>query len=190
MKKILASVAVSSLILAGTLNAAEFGVDKVHSDVGFKVKHLQISNVKGKFKDYSAVIDLDTTTQKLNKLEATIKVASVDTDNSKRDEHLRSADFFDAAKFTDMKFVMTEFVADKDDIGEGKVKGNLTIKDVTLPVVLDYEFGGVAKMQDGKEKVGFNLEGEIDRTRFGVGEASVAVSSEIKIQIEIEASAK
>ncbi|MCI6988610.1 MAG: YceI family protein, partial [Campylobacter sp.] len=93
-----------------------------------------------------------------------------------------------ADKFPNMKFKMTEFIPKDDD--EGVVKGELTIKDKTLPVELEYEFGGYNKLEDGTEKIGFSLEGEIDRIAFGVGEKSVALGSEVKLSIEVEANKK
>lgn len=188
MKKILFSLAACSLLTLGFANAKEYAVDSAHTDVGFKIKHMQISNTKGNFKDFEGIVDFDENSMKLNKLEATIKITSVDTGNEKRDNHLRSADFFDVQKFPEMKFVMTEFKFDDDDKDEGIVKGDLTIKGVTKPIELEYEFGGISK--GDVEKIGFNLSGKIDRTEFGVGEKSVALGSEVKLEIEIEADAK
>lgn len=188
MKKILFSLAACSLLTLGLANAKEYTIDTAHTDVGFKIKHMQISNTKGNFSDFNGVVDFDEKTMKLNKLEATIKISSIDTGNKKRDDHLRTDEFFDANKFPEMKFVMTKFIADDDDKDEGIIKGDLTIKDVTKPVELEYEFGGISK--GDVEKIGFSLEGEIDRTEFGVGEKSLAIGSEVKLDIEVEANAK
>ena len=84
---------------------------------------------------------------------------------------------------------MTKFIPDGDDKEEGKVVGNLTIKDVTKEVTFDYDFGGVIKNEQ-VDKIGFSLEGKIDRTEFGVGEASLAVANKVEIELEIEADAK
>lgn len=188
MRKILFSLAACSLLTLSLANAKEYVVDIAHTDVGFKIKHMQISNTKGNFADFKGVVDFDEKTMKLNKLEATIQIASIDTGNEGRDEHLRDTDFFDTKKFPEMKFVMTEFKFDDDEKDEGIVKGDLTIKGVTKPIELEYEFGGISK--GDVEKIGFNLSGKIDRTEFGVGEKSLAIGSEVKLDIEIEADAK
>lgn len=190
MKKLLISAIASSFLLVSAVSAKDYITDKAHTNVGFKIKHLQVSNVKGGFDDFEGSIDFDPDTKKLNKFEANIKVASVNTKNDKRDDHLKSADFFEVEKYPEMKFVMTEF-ASKDGGEEGTVKGDLTIKGVTKPVELKYEFGGIVKNDKEKiDKLGFALEGDIDRTAFGVGEESVAIGSKVNIEIEVEANAK
>ncbi|OCS05892.1 YceI family protein, partial [Campylobacter fetus] len=112
------------------------------------------------------------------------------TSNTARDNHLKQADFFDIAKFPEMKFVMTEFKKDGDN--EGKVIGNLTIKNVTKPVTLNYEFGGQSKNQKGIQIVGFSLEGKIKRSDFNFAPdtSTLTLGDEIKINIEVEAAAK
>lgn len=176
-------VAAALFLGLSSLNAVELNVDKPHSSVEFKVKHMQVSNVKGKFQDFSGVVDFDEAKQIPTKISGEIVVASVDTGTEGRDNHLRNADFFDAPKFPTMKFEMTKFV------GDDKVKGNLTIKNVTKEVELDYDFGGITKDKNGKSVVGFSLEGKINRTDFGVGESSLMIGDEIKLAIEIEARA-
>ena len=163
-------------------NAAPYEVDNAHSSVGFKIKHMSISNVVGNFKDFSAEIDAEN--GKLNKLSAVVKTASVFTDNEKRDAHLQADDFFGSEKFPDMKFQMKEFAPDK-------VKGELTIRDVTKEVEFDYDFGGEAKQGD-KDKIGFSLEGKIKRSdfNFAPGSGTAMLGDDIKISIEIEAVAK
>ena len=123
-------------VAAMLANAGAYDVDKPHSSVGFKIKHMGISNVVGSFKDFDA--DIEAEGGKLNKLVATVKTDSVFTDNEKRDAHLQADDFFGSEKFADMKFEMKEFADDK-------VKGALTIRDVTKDVEFDYDFGGEAK---------------------------------------------
>lgn len=144
---------------------------------------LRLSNVVGSFKKVDAQIDADG--EKLNKLSATIKTASVFTDNDARDKHLQSADFFDANKYPDMKFEMTEFTGDK-------VKGSLTIKDITKPVELEYEFGGKTTDNKGKEHIGFSLEGEVKRSEFNFAPESgeLTLGDKIKINVEVEAIVK
>ncbi|ASM36574.1 YceI family protein [Campylobacter sputorum] len=185
MKKMLLAFITTAFFASSALFAAQYSLDNAHTSVGFKIKHMQISNVKGDFTDFNALIDFDESKKQPLKMDAVIKITSIDTGTQKRDDHLRSAEYFDAKKFPDMKFVMKEFIADGSD--EGKIKGDLTIKNITKPVTLDYEFGGITKDSNGKNKIGFSLEGKIDRTEFGVGEKSVMLGDEVKIQVEVEA---
>lgn len=179
------------VLFFGVLNATEFKVDKSHSNVGFSVKHMMISNVKGKFNTYDSKIDFDAKTKKFYALSATIKTNSVDTANEKRDNHLRSADFFYASKFPDMKFVMKSFKLEDDD--EGIMIGDLTIRGVTKEVKLEVELNGVIKDFRGETRLGFTLEGEINRKDFGLKWnkalelGGVVVGEKVEIEVEVEA---
>lgn len=176
--------------------AQPFELDASHSEVGFSVKHMMISNTKGKFNDYSTMVDFDIKTNTFKALFAKIKVASISTENEKRDAHLTSADFFDAAKFPEMTFKMTSYEQDKDDKNEGVVKGDLTIKGVTKPVSLDVEIGGVAKGFQGETRLGFELSGKINRKDFGLSwnktleTGGLVVGEDVKLKIELEATSK
>lgn len=179
MKKILfSSFAVFALV--SSINATEYALDKSHSSVNFKIKHMSVSTTNGNFKNFEAVLDFDGA--KINKLEAIIKVDSINTDNETRDNHLKAADFFDSAKFPEMKFVMKE---QKDD----KIIGNLTLKDVTKSVELDYEFGGSNIDQKGKEHIGFSLEGKIKRSdfNFAPNSSTMTLGDDVKISVDVEA---
>ena len=124
MKKFLLSLSVSALVL-GLANAGEFELDKTHTSVNFKIKHMQVSNVRGSFKEFEATkIDFDTTTNKLNAFEAVVKSASIDTANDKRDTHLKAPDFFDSAKFVDIKFVAKNITDEKQVTACLKAGGN------------------------------------------------------------------
>lgn len=188
MTKKLFSSAICAMFLAGAAFGAPYELDTAHSSTNFKVKHLSISNVNGAFKDVKADIDVENGIP--NKLDAVIKTNSVFTDNTARDSHLQQADFFDSVKYPDMKFTMTKF--EKEDANEVKVIGNLTIKDVTRPVTLSYEFGGKTVDQKGKEHIGFSLEGDIKRSdfEFAKGTSNAVLGDKIKINVEIEAIAK
>ena len=179
MRKIIYSVATIAF-LSLSANAAEYALDKAHSNVGFKIKHMGVSTTNGKFKEFDGVIDAEG--EKLNKLSGVIKTASVDTPNEMRDKHLSAPDFFDSDKFPEMKFEMSEFKGDK-------VIGNLTIKDVTKAVEFDYDFGGVQADQKGKEHIGFSLEGKIKRSdfNFAPNSSTAMLGDDIKISIDIEA---
>lgn len=178
----ISNLLVSTALFASVLNAAPFTLDKTHSNASFKIKHLSVSKVVGSFKDFDAEIDADG--EKINMLKASIKTMSVSTDNDGRDAHLQKADFFDSEKYPEMKFEMTGFKKDK-------IMGNLTIKDVTKPVTLSYDFGGKT-MKNGKEHIGFSLEGEIKRTEFNFApmHSEISLGDKVEISIEVEAVAK
>jgi len=128
--------------------------------------------------------------KELKALEATIETASVNTQNDKRDEHLRSADFFNAAKFDKITYKMVKFEKESDT--EGKVVGTLTMHGVTKPVVLRFELGGFTADKNGKEKIGFSLEGETKRKLFEIGldTSEITLSDKVELEIEIEAKEK
>ena len=190
MKKIFLSSFLAASLLSSGLFAKEYVLDKTHSDVGFKIKHLQISNVKGNFKDYDAVIDYDPQSAEFKKLEANIKVSSINTENKNRDEHLQKNDFFKAQQFSQMTFVMKNYQKISNE--KGKMNGTLTIAGVSKDIVLDTEIGGTAKTKDGKEKVGFSLSGQIKRSDFNFAPESstVTLGDEVNLDIEVEANEK
>lgn len=190
MKKILLSSLLAASLLSSGLFAKEYVVDKAHTDVGFRIKHLQISNVKGNFKDYDAVIDFDPQSAEFKKLEAKIKVASVNTENKNRDDHLQQDDFFKAKQFPELTFVMKSYQKISNE--KGKMNGTLTIAGVSKDIVLDTEIGGTAKGKDGKEKVGFSLNGQIKRTEFNFApsSSSMTLGDDVNLNIEVEANEK
>lgn len=177
-------------IFASFLNAANYQIDPSHSDVGFMVKHLKISKVRGNFQKYDATIDYDKATNELKTLEVNIDVNSINTQNQKRDDHLKNDDFFNTPKFDKITFKMTKF--EKEGSNEGKIYGDLTIKGVSKPVKLDFEYNGDSKNMQGVEVIGFNIEGEILRGDFGVGDKfpDAMVSNKVELKIEVEAKAK
>lgn len=163
-------------------------LDPTHSEVTFKVKHMMISNVKGEFKEVSANIDGEDF--ETSKITATLNAGSIFTNNDDRDNHLKSADFFDAENFPTLSFEGTAF--DKVDDDEYKLTGLLTIKDVIKEVTFDVEFGGIGKDPWGNEKAGFSLSGKINRKDWGLNwnaaleAGGVLVSEEVKIQAEVQ----
>ena len=172
------------------VNATEYTIDESHTHVGFLVKHLMITNVNGEFKTYNAEIDFDAKTKTFNKLNAVIDTASIDTDNQKRDDHLKSEDFFASEKFPKMTFQMTSYKVDGD---EGIATGNLTIRGITKEVKLKVEDLGTVKDFKNVNRVGFTLKGKINRMDYdlkwnkALEAGGVAVSEEIKLIVEVEA---
>ena len=173
-----------ALALGSTVaSAALYEVDQAHSNVGFKVKHMMISNVSGSFGDFTGSFDAENGT--FNALKGTIKTASIDTDNQDRDKHLRSADFFDADNHPTITFELTK--------QEGtKIYGELSIRGVTKPVALELESGGEIKDPWGNMRTAFTLEGEINRKDFGLTwnkaleTGGVVVGEKVKLIIDIQ----
>jgi polyisoprenoid-binding protein YceI len=184
----------SALILtAGFASASVYTLDNAHTAVGFSVKHLMITNVKGEFKKYDASIDFDAATKTFKTFKANIETASVDTGIEKRDNHLKSDDFFLSEKFPKMTFEMKSYKADGD---EGKMTGDLTIRGITKTVTLDVEEIATIKDFEGNSRVGFTLEGKINRMDYdlkwnkALELGGVAVSEEVKIIVDVQAKEK
>ena len=192
MKKSLLPLALAAVIGAASLPAAaqSWDIDASHSTVGFSVRHLMVSNVKGAFGKFTAKVDGDPSDPARAKISATIEVASVDTRDVKRDEHLRSPDFFDAAKFPQMTFTSTK--VEKTSATTAKVTGDLTLRGVTKPVVLDVEYTAPVKNPWGKMVAGASATGKINRKDFGVNWSKsldgggLVVADEVTIQLDLE----
>ncbi len=192
MKKSLLTLALAAVLGAATVPAlAEtWSVDASHSTVGFAVRHMMVSNVKGSFDKFTASVEGSPADPGTAKISASIEIGSVNTREPKRDEHLRSADFFDAAKFPQMTFASTK--VEKVSATKAKVTGNLTLRGVTKPVVLDVEYTEAVKSPWGKTVVGATATGKINRKDFGVSWSKsldgggVVVADEVTIQLELE----
>ena len=170
--------------------AIKWKIDPAHSEIQFKVKHLMITTVTGYFKKF----DLEVVTENdnfvtVNKIEFTADIDSIDTNSVQRDTHLKSADFFNADEYSQLRFVGTKYESNGD---EAKLHGDLTIKGVTKPIILNVDFGGIVVDPYGQTKAGFTVNGKISRKEFGltwnaVTEAGhVVVSDEIRIHAEIQ----
>lgn len=167
-------------------------IDAVHSHVGFSVKHMMVSTVRGHFKQFSATLGLDTADFARSTFAAAIDVASIDTANEQRDAHLRTNDFFDAAAHPQITFVSTGISSTGGT--DYVVNGDLTIRGVTRPVALDVEFHGTNKNPWGKTVTGFSATCVVNRADFGLTYnaalelGGVLIGDKVKIEIEIEAS--
>lgn len=165
-------------------------IDETHSDVQFKIKHLVISTVTGSFTKFSAEAETDGDNFEGGKVRFTADVNSINTGNEQRDGHLKSPDFFDAANHPTIDF-MSEKVEKASD-GNFKLHGNLTMRGTTKPVVLNVEFGGIAKDPYGNIKSGFDVTGVIKRSEFGLTwnaateTGGVLVSDDVKIAANIQ----
>ena len=180
------------LSLAPTLALAAtstWNVDASHSQVGFAVKHLVISNVRGEFGAYQGKLVLDESDVTKSTVEATIDVSSISTKVADRDAHLKSADFFDAAKYPTITFKSKKVAkAGKDEL---KVTGDLTLHGVTKPVVLDVSTSPEVKGMFGETRRGFAATTTIDRKDYGLTwnklvEAGPAVGDQVRIVLDLE----
>ncbi len=166
-----------------------FVADKAHSQLGFRVRHLGITNVNGKFQDYDTTVKLDPEDLSTLQAEATIKIASISTGIERRDNHLRSDDFFNAEAHPEMKFVSKS--VQNIDGSEFELVGDLTIRDITKEVVLEGEFLGTGAMGDN-QKAGFEAHTTINRFDYNlkwdrVTEAGgLVVSERIRIILDLE----
>lgn len=173
-----------------TQTLTKWAIDPMHSVIQFKAKHLVISTVSGFFKSFEGSVETEGDNFEHAKIDFSIDIDSVDTNQTQRDEHLKSADFFDAATYPHIKFHSTSFK--KTGTDEYELIGNLTIKDVTKPITLAVEFGGSADDFYGNTKAGFELTGKINRKEFGltwngITEAgSVVVGEDIKLSINAQ----
>lgn len=170
------------------MSATTWIIDPTHSEVNFKVKHLVISTVTGSFRDFEGSVESESDDFDGASVKFSAKTASVDTNQGDRDNHLRSADFFDSEKYPNMEF-SGKVQKSGDDY---KLVGNLTIKETAKEVVLGADFGGVVVDPYGNTKAGFELEGKINRKDFGlswsaVTEAgNVVVSDQIRLLVNVE----
>ncbi len=195
MKRFAFVAAAAALAMPGFAQAATFDIDGAHSTVGFKIRHLMVSWVNGKFGKFSGTFDYDAKNPAATVINASIDVESISTDNTDRDNHLRSPDFFDTAKFKTMEFKSKKATkAGKDGL---KVTGDLTLHGVTKEVVLDVT-GLTAPVKDpwGQTKIGASATTKINRKDFGLVWGKVletggaVVGDEVQISLDIEGTQK
>lgn len=142
-------------------------LDPTHAEITFKIRHLMITNVSGEFTKFDVSAETEDEDFMTAKVSFSADVDSVTTGNEQRDGHLKSPDFFDAAKFPKIKFVATKY-ENVDNDGSYELYGDLTIRDVTKSVKLDVEFGGIIKDPWGNTRAGFEINGKINRKEFGL----------------------
>lgn len=165
-------------------------LDPAHSEVTFKVKHLMITNVKGEFRNFNVTALSDGFNFLADSISVNIDASSIFTNNSDRDVHLKSPDFFDVEKFSSLTFQGKSLQKESED--EFKLIGNFTIKDISREVSLDVEFGGINTDPWGNQKAGFSLSTKINRKDWdltwnaALETGGVLVSDEVKIAAEIQ----
>ncbi|MEN9523386.1 MAG: hypothetical protein RL065_1763 [Bacteroidota bacterium] len=187
MKKLILTAAAAVAFFAAQAQTTNWNLDKSHSSVKFSVEHLVISSVEGSFKAFSGTVaSTSPTSFEGATINFSIDVNSVNTDDEKRDGHLKTADFFDVAKYGTITFKSTSM---KKTTGNNyKLTGELTMHGVTKTVSFDVKFNGLAKDPWGNQKAGFKISGTLNRKDFGVGETTpgAIVSEEVTITTNIE----
>jgi polyisoprenoid-binding protein YceI len=165
-------------------------IDPAHSKIEFKVKHLVVTTLAGHFSKFDATVETNSDDFTDAKITFEADVDSITTGQEQRDGHLKSDDFFNAAAYPKIKFVSTSFT--KVDDENYKLNGNLTIRETTLPITLNVEYGGTTKNHFGKTLAGFELHGKINRKDFGLKwtatteAGNIVVSDEVKLAIVVE----
>ena len=188
MKRLVASLL--SCLVATSAWATDYKIDPTHSSVAFKVRHMGISYVPGRFMSLDGTFSYDPTNVKNSKASATIAVGSINTADAKRDDHLKGPDFLDATKFRDIAFKTTSVEPVSADAF--KAHGDLTIHGVTKPVVLDVTYGGSGKDPWGNERAAFTATTKINRKDFGLTwskaleTGQLLVGEDVQIVLEIE----
>jgi polyisoprenoid-binding protein YceI len=189
MKKVML-YAFAVLLIGSAVQAQTWDFDKAHSTIGFSVRHMVISKTTGEFGDYSGSVTFDGKDMSGGSVEVTIQIASIDTENKDRDDHLRSGDFFEVEKYPTMTFTSSKITP-----GEGNtftMVGDLTIKGVTKEVTLEGEFYGAIDDPWGNTRAGFSAETTINRQDFNVAfdnklqDGSLIVGNDVEIKLEIE----
>ena len=167
-----------------------WAIDPTHSEIGFKVKHMMFTNVSGKFEEIYVNLENEDDHFETSDITFSAEVNSVNTGNLDRDNHLRSADFFDAEHYPKITFKST--AVKKINEGEFQILGDLTIKNVTQSIALDAEYSGLMKDPWGNTKMGLSINGKINRKDFGLTwnasleTGGVLVGEEIKLTAEIQ----
>lgn len=165
-------------------------IDASHSHIGFSVRHMVVSTVRGQFNAVRGTLNLDETNPAASRVEAEVDAATIDTHDANRDGHLRSADFFDVEQFPTITFKSTKV---ENNDGDYKVTGDLTMHGVTKSVTFAVEYSGFVRDPYGLDRAGFSAQTKINRKDFGLGwgglleTGGAIVSDEVKLNLEFEA---
>ena len=174
-----------------TALTGDYTIDTAHSTIGFTVRHAMVTNVKGKFLDFSGSLHLDGSDPTASTASIDVKMESIDTGSADRDGHLKSADFFKIDEFPTMTFRSTKAESLGGD--DYRITGDLEILGTTRPVTIDLELNGAAKDPFGNERVGFEGKAEIKRSEWGLTwnaaleTGGVLISDKIKLNFDISA---
>ncbi len=174
-----------------TKTKSKWSIDQTHSEIAFKVRHLMIAHVKGKFKTFDVSIYTEEKDFTTAEIDLWIDASSIDTGDAKRDEHLKSADFFDVESHKQITFVSST-IGSADAEGNQALWGELTMRGITKNVKLDVQFGGIQKDPWGNEKAGFTVTGKINRTEWeliwnsSLEAGGIMIGEDVMISCEIE----
>lgn len=193
--KVLSSALVLGVgvLLSSSVFAADYALDKAHSTISFSAKHLMVSKTTGSFSDYDGTISFDPNDLGASKIEITVKAASIDTRNEKRDEHLKGADFLDAEKFPAVTFVSKSIAKEGDAY---MLTGDLTLKGVTKEITVPAEISGPVTSPMGGTAIGINTNFKVNRQDYGVSfnktldNGGLMVSDDVNLDVSLEAHAK
>ena len=169
----------------------DWTIDAAHTRIGFAARHAMVSKVRGGFNEFEGSLHLDADNPGASNAQLTIQVASIDTRNAQRDAHLRTNDFFDAPRFPQITFASSSVT--QTDAEHFEVRGDLTIKDVTKPVDVQWELTGVATDSHGNLRIGFEGTATLNRTDYGVNfnatleAGGVLVSEKVTLELDVEA---
>jgi len=172
------------------MSTTTWNIDPAHTEVGFAVRHLMIATVRGRFAKVTGAAVVDDDNPRNSKVDVTVEIGSIDTRQEMRDNHLRSPDFFDAAKYPTMHFVSKRI--EGDTAKRFKIVGDLTIKDKTHEVTLDASLEGLVKDPWGGERAGYAVTGKLNRSDFSLlwnqmlEAGGVAVGEEVKLSVDVE----
>ncbi|HLP13428.1 MAG TPA: YceI family protein [Flavobacteriales bacterium] len=172
------------------MSTTKWGIDPMHSEVTFKVKHMMISSVSGNFTKFDSAVETTGDDFTTARIDFSADVNSISTNNEQRDGHLKAGDFFDAENHPKLTFTSTKMEKKTDE--EYKLHGNLSLRGVTKPIVLDVEFGGIAKDAYGNTRAGFSLAGKINRKDFGISfgmvteTGGIVVGDEVKLNMHVQ----
>ena len=190
MKKKLMFLGATLLLWSTIISAESYQLDATHTTVGFTIRHNMITNVQGKFNVFDGTVEIDGATNTLTDVVARVDTTSIDTDNQKRDGHLKSADFFDVGKYPEITFQSKKI--EKTGKNSYAVTGELTIKKVKKTITLTGEMSGPIEAF-GSKRIGFSAIGTINRQDFGISwnrfldRGGLVVGDEVKIRLEIAA---
>ncbi len=193
-KSILTVSLLPALFIVSIARAADYEVDPAHSEVGFSVKHMAISTVKGHFAKFSGTFNFDPESGKLGNNKFDVDVTSIDTGNSKRDDHLKSPDFFDAAKYPTI--TLTNSKIKKTGNAKYEWTADMNMHGVTKPVTFDVTYNGSAKGMEGKMHAAFSAKTVIKRSEWGLKwnktleAGGLMVSDDVNLTVEVEAAQK
>ncbi len=175
---------------SSTIPKGVWRVDPAHSKVGFAVKHMGVATVRGEFGEFEGSLEVGDDLAS-SKATGTVQAASVDTNQDARDEHLRSADFFEAEKYPELSFTSTKIEQVDDETV--KITGDLTMHGETHPIELEAELGGIETGPEGETRTGLEVTGQLSRSDWGMkfnaalGSGNVVVSDKVKLTLDIAA---